>query len=355
MESPKYEQFASADSMRPTAAGEEKEWMSKQVKGTLIVIAGMVILTPDALLVRKLDNLQDMTMIFYRSLLFIGAVALILVLQHREKSWTEFIGMGKPGLAAGVLWGISCFCITYAFQTTAVGNVLVINAANPAFSAISSWLFMGEVIKTRTLLAACVCFAAIVVVFASTVGPDSGGIGGVFLALGSSVTLGGYFTAIRYIEYKYGYVPDAMAINIVAGIVTAIIAIIVAQGELDEATDLDWLWLFLDGALLLPVSFLALSIGPSMISAPEVSLITLLETALGPVWVYIGGYEQPSWFAIGGGIALMIALAWHSVLAMQDEHSVKDTEEVAEEQADDQMEVEMPAVGEQAVTVADQV
>jgi len=48
-----------------------------------------------------------------------------------------------------------------------------------------------------------------------------------------------------------------------------------------------------------------------MISAPEVSLMTLMETVLGPIWVWLGGFEAPTEFAIYGGIALALALVTH--------------------------------------------
>ncbi|RYY78403.1 hypothetical protein EON63_17770 [archaeon] len=36
-----------------------------------------------------------------------------------------------------------------------------------------------------------------------------------------------------------------------------------------------------------------------------------METALGPLWVYLGGFEAPSVYAVGGGAALLVSLAVH--------------------------------------------
>jgi drug/metabolite transporter (DMT)-like permease len=49
-------------------------------------------------------------------------------------------------------------------------------------------------------------------------------------------------------------------------------------------------WLVLQGLVLLPISFICLTIGPQYISATETNLMLLLETVLGPVWVYAAGY-----------------------------------------------------------------
>lgn len=85
----------------------------------------------------------------------------------------------------------------------------------------------------------------------------------------------------------------------------------VVQDSPDVPTSIEWVYIFLDGGISMALSFVALSIGPSLISAPEVSLCTLLETAVAPVWVFLAGYEKPSGFAIGGGVALVVALVIH--------------------------------------------
>ena len=67
----------------------------------------------------------------------------------------------------------------------------------------------------------------------------------------------------------------------------------------------------INGMLVLPIAFTLLTLGPSLISAPEVSLYTLIETVLGPIWVWLGGYEAPPVSAIFGGTLLIIALGIH--------------------------------------------
>jgi len=81
--------------------------------------------------------------------------------------------------------------------------------------------------------------------------------------------------------------------------------------DLGALTGVDFIYILLQGFGVLGVGFMLLTVAPSYIPAPEVSLYTLIETVLGPVWVYIGGYEAPSVYAVCGGIILLIALAVH--------------------------------------------
>ena len=62
---------------------------------------------------------------------------------------------------------------------------------------------------------------------------------------------------------------------------------------------------------MLATCFCLLTIGPAYISAPEVSLYTLIETVLGPVFVYVGGFEAPPVLTVYGGTLLLLALLGH--------------------------------------------
>ena len=79
--------------------------------------------------------------------------------------------------------------------------------------------------------------------------------------------------------------------------------------DLTALNGIDSVYIMIQGAVEVPTAFTMLTLAPKYISAPEVALYSLLTTVLGPVWVYLGGYESPSSFALYGGIALVIALA----------------------------------------------
>jgi len=53
-------------------------------------------------------------------------------------------------------------------------------------------------------------------------------------------------------------------------------------------------WAFVLGLILAPISFALISIGPKYIPSAEVSLIMLLETLLGPLWVWAALGEVPA-------------------------------------------------------------
>jgi drug/metabolite transporter (DMT)-like permease len=59
-------------------------------------------------------------------------------------------------------------------------------------------------------------------------------------------------------------------------------------------------------------SFVLVTIAPRFIPAEEVNLFFLLETIIGPFWVWMVIKEQPSLETIQGGVVIIITIAIHS-------------------------------------------
>ena len=65
------------------------------------------------------------------------------------------------------------------------------------------------------------------------------------------------------------------------------------------------------------IPFVLVTIAPRFITAAEVNLFFLLETILGPIWVWMVIKEQPSNETIYGGVVIIITIAIHSFLAIK--------------------------------------
>ena len=71
------------------------------------------------------------------------------------------------------------------------------------------------------------------------------------------------------------------------------------------------------GAVVLPISFGLVTLGPRYLPAPEVGLILLLETVLGPFWVWLVLDEGVNAQVLTGGAIVVFALLVHSVRGLQ--------------------------------------
>lgn len=177
---------------------------SKEVQGRIYCLIGVLAITPDSLIIRELSDLPNDTVMLYKYLLVTATFSVILLAQNRQESLHAFYQLGFLGVLVGVVWGCCNFFFTYAFQTTAIANVLVINAASPFFSTILSYFLLHEIAPIRTIIASIVCFIVIVAVFYSQFG---NGIIGVLSAILASFTAALYFVLSRLAYLSTGKEP----------------------------------------------------------------------------------------------------------------------------------------------------
>jgi len=101
------------------------------------------------------------------------------------------------------------------------------------------------------------------------------------------------------------------------GIFTALfLAPLVAPGE---TTNADLGWLIVMGMIMLPVANALMFLGPKYLPAPEVGLMMLLETVLGPVWVWLALGENPGAHSLVGGAIVVATLMVNSLLGLREE------------------------------------
>jgi drug/metabolite transporter (DMT)-like permease len=66
------------------------------------------------------------------------------------------------------------------------------------------------------------------------------------------------------------------------------------------------------------IPFVLVTIAPRFIPAEEVNLFFLLETIIGPIWVWLIINEQPSIEALQGGFVIITTIAIHSFLKLKN-------------------------------------
>jgi len=84
-----------------------------------------------------------------------------------------------------------------------------------------------------------------------------------------------------------------------------------------ELVGKDLIYIPLMCILCVAIPFVLVTIAPRFIPAEEVNLFFLLETILGPIWVWLVIKEQPSPETIIGGMIIILTIAIHSFLKIR--------------------------------------
>ena len=267
-------------------------------KGYLITLLGVFWLSPDALVLR-LINTDAISIIAFRGGLAVITLALILLWRDRGNALTKFIAGGWPMVIIGVTYAVNSAAFVYAIEKTSVADVLVILAATPLVAAILGWIFLREVPAKMTMLA--IALGGLGVTISAVGGITGGSALGIIAAIITTALLAGQFTMLRYWPQV-----DNVAAVIVGSAMMGVLGIAWGDPLALEGTPL--LLAIILGLLLTPLAYSLVTIGPRYLSSAEVSLTMLLETALGPLWVWLVLSEEPPFSALIGGAIIILAV-----------------------------------------------
>ena len=289
--------------------------MTNHLKGILMTFIGVVILSPDSVLIRLTDA-DSWTVLFYRGLLMSIGVVILLLITYRSKTIVEFKKIGRGGLWIGWLHGIMTGTFVFAIMHTSIANTLVIISTGPIWIAIIAWLTLRERASLVTWLAMIIVFIGIYIVMSANFGGQS--IVGDIFALITAILMGFTFTLVR--KYKTVNMVPTMAVG---GIIAAIIACIFAP---TLALKPEAIIYVVAMGVILAISFSLITIAPRYMPAAEVGMIMPLETVLGTLIAWRVINEVPSSNAIIGGIIVVITLfchAWYSTNLANREQNKK--------------------------------
>ena len=281
--------------------------LTDQQKGSLLAFVAVMFITPDSLFIR-LASIDTWSLVFYRGMIPFVTVFIGMLLIYKLKFFTMLFNSGYHGIIYILTFSVTNITFVVSIQNTNVANTLVMIAMAPMLSAILGAIFLKELPDRKTWIAIGVTFIAAVYIFYDSLqlGNIFGDILGLITALGLAVGA----VTIRSAKKK-NLIPAA----VVGKMFVAIFAIFFVESYVLAEKDLIIVPLMC--LMCVAVPFVLVTIAPRFIPAEEVNLFFLLETIIGPLWVWIIIKEQPSIETIQGGLIIILTIAIHSFLKLK--------------------------------------
>ena len=281
--------------------------LTDQQKGSLLAFVAVMFITPDSLFIR-LSNLDTWGLVFYRGIIPFFTVFFGMLLIYKLNFFKILFNSGIHGIIYIATFSITNITFVVSIQNTNVANTLVMIATAPMLSAILGAIFLKEPPDRKTLISIIITFFAIIYIFFDSlkVGNLYGDILGFITAFGLAL---GAIT-IRSAKTK-NLVPAA----VVGKLFVASFALFFIESFV--LIDRDLFIVPLMCILCVAIPFVLVTIAPRFITAAEVNLFFLLETIIGPIWVWVIINEQPSIETLQGGAIIVITLAIHSFLKLR--------------------------------------
>ena len=280
--------------------------LSSQKKGSLMAFVAVLFITPDALFIR-LSSIDTWSLVFYRGIIPFTVVFIGMVIIYQSNFFKILFSNGYKGIAYILTFSITNIAFVISIQNTNVANTLVMIATAPMLSAILSNIFLNENPDKKTWIAIFITFISVVYIFYDSIkiGNLYGDILGFVAALGLAIGA----VIIRSAK-KLNLVPSA----VIGKLFVASFAIFFVNDY--SLNDNDLIIVPLMCVMCVAIPFVLVTIAPRFITAAEVNLFFLLETIIGPIWVWLIIKEQPTIETIFGGLVIIITIAAHSFLKL---------------------------------------
>lgn len=273
----------------------------------LVALAGLL-WSGMGLFIRQIDEAGTWVVLFWRSA---GMVPVLFAVIAIRSGGHPFERLRKVGLA-GVIGGLGLvFAFAgsiFAFQSTTVANAAFLFAASPLFAAVLGWLLLGEKVRRGTWIAIAVAACGMFVMVRE--GLAAGALAGNIAAL-----LSAFGFAAFTITLRWGRLEDMMPAVMLGGVFAMVMAagIVAVQGGTLSAPLPDILWAVAMGAGILAGGMVLYTLGSRVVPAAELTLLSMIEVLLGPVWVWLLMGETASPGTFLGGAILLVAIAGNAL------------------------------------------
>ena len=281
--------------------------LSNQKKGSLLAFIAVMLITPDSIFIR-LSNIETWGMLFYRGAIPFVVVLIGLIFFYKNNLLKALVGIGYPGIFYVISFSICNITFIISIQNTNVANTLVMIAMAPMLSAILGSIFLKEVPDSKTWIAIIITLIAVSYIFHDSIemGNFYGDLFGLITAFG---------LACNAVIARFAKNRDLVPSAVIGKLCVAIFAFFFVDTFSLVGTDLIFVPLMCVMCVAIP--FVLVTIAPRFIPAEEVNLFFLLETIIGPFWVWLIINEQPSIETIQGGSIILLTIAIHSFLKIK--------------------------------------
>jgi drug/metabolite transporter (DMT)-like permease len=270
-------------------------------KGLLFVALAALLWSTGGLGIKAIDD-SPLTVSFYRSLF--AAVTLFLFFRREVFNVFRF----RSSAAFGVAMASYAVCLTtfvFATKWTTAANAIFIQYAGVVWVLLLSPIVLHEPLRRRDVIAVAVALGGMALFFVGRF--EARGMAGNLMALVSSV-----FFAFMILALRRDHASARTAVTW-GNVLLAVILLPVVHDDLAVSGRSLAVLVFL-GVFQIGFAYAAFVKGLRNVTATEASLTGMIEPVANPIWVLLAIGERPSVFAIAGGMIVLSAIAWHTIV-----------------------------------------
>ncbi len=276
--------------------------------GVFFVFAAGVLWSTVGLGIRLIEEAGVWQILLYRSVAMSLFLYAVIRIRSRENPFVQLRRSGFPAVVAALSLLAAYSGAIYAIQNTSVANAMLLFATAPFLTAVLGWVVLREPVRRATWVAIGIALIGIAVMVAD----KSGGVAlkGSLAALGSALGFAVFTVALRW-----GRTSEMLPSVFLSGLFGVAITFTICQLQglslvlsLNDGGVAMGMGVFQVGAGLI-----LYTIGSRSLPAAELTLLSLAEVLLGPVWVWLFLGETATVNTLIGGAILLAAIAGNAM------------------------------------------
>lgn len=266
-------------------------------KGLIAVFIAAILWSTGGIFI-KLISLNSLQLAGLRSLF--AALTFLIIFRKKVFKFNRFTFIN------GLFYAGILILFVIATKTTTAANAIFLQYTAPIYVLILEPILLKTYFERFNLITIVICFAGMVLFFMGELSP--GHIQGNIVALLSGVAFAAFLLGMRKNKPEYQY-PTIFVGNLIIAIICSF-----SFFDIKEFLVSDFIMVSFLGIFQIGIAYAIFSWGLKKVYAIEASMISMIEPVLNPVWVLIGYGEQPSNWAILGGIIILFGITFRTVI-----------------------------------------
>ena len=270
---------------------------------TFTILLGGFFMSFVGLMMKMIIDASGFQILFFRSMSLSLVVIIFACIITKSDPKTFMKRLDRFDLLMGIFLSLAFATYVFSMLYTSVASTLFILGITPFLAAIIAWYYLKEKPKLIVWITMIVATTGVFLMVSDGMvfGKTFGNILAFFSALLFAMTL----VVARYSK-KENVLGGTFLGGAFACLIGLIASLLLNHGLLISSYDLS-LSLFM-GAFTIGLGITLVTTGTPFVPAAEVSLLVLIESVLGPIWVWIFLSEAMTTFELVGGILIFAAL-----------------------------------------------
>ena len=276
---------------------------------------------------RHLTEARSFEVTFWRSFFAMLSLLVILPLWQGRQSLRTLPWRSRLFWLSALCWCVMFTAYMVAMTLTTVANVLVTLSIGPLLTALFSRLFIGHRLALRTQLAIVVAGSGIAYMQSANVQLDQAGNlsswAGFLVALCVPVAGSTQWTLMHHQQQGPASLAlkssDMLSCVLVGAALSALLTLPLAWPMQADAHDLALLGFL--GLFQLAIPCVLSVVCATVLKAPEIAMLALLEVIFGILLAWVGAGEAPGGRVLVGGALVIGALLANEVMAWRQKNA----------------------------------